>query len=211
MNVAIYSESPADEAAIRILVDAILGTATNVVEHIRIRPSGWPSVVQALPGIVAHLCFHRPDADGLVVVADSDNSPVHREPAGPDVPCNLRCRLCEIHQTLAREIARIGATAPRSPLKTAVGVASPAIEAWLLAGMGVHVTESAWSRGIETGQFAFTKQELKQKLYGTTRPSLRLETERMVEAAHRVAKDLPMLERIYPSGFGALSRSLRAW
>jgi hypothetical protein len=210
MNVAIYSESPADEAAIRVMVDAILGRATDIVEHVRIRPNGWTVVLQALPSILRYLHFHRPDADGLVIVVDSDESPIHQGPPAP-TPCDAECRLCQINGIIAREVAHIGAALRRPPLKTAVGVASPAIEAWLLAGLNLHVTESAWGRGMSSGQRPFTKQQLKQELYGTTRPSLDTERKRMVEAAQRVTVDIAALERIFPVGFGSLMRDLRSW
>jgi hypothetical protein len=210
MKVAIYSESPADEAAIRVMVDAVLGQATDVVEHVRIRPNGWTVVLQNLPTILRYLHFHRPDAEGLVIVVDSDESPIHRRPPAP-TPCDAGCRLCQINAIIAREVGHIGAASQRPPLKTAVGVASPTIEAWLLAGLNVHVTESAWDRGMSSGQRPFTKQQLKQELYGTTRPSLEQERKRMVEAAQRVTVDIAALERIFPTGFGSLIRDLRSW
>jgi hypothetical protein len=51
MKLAVISESPADEAAIKILVDAIVGEETELVP-LRLRPGGWPHVLQLLPPII---------------------------------------------------------------------------------------------------------------------------------------------------------------
>ena len=69
MKVAILSESPADEAAIRVLVEGILGSPINQVQA-GLRARGWPNVAQILPAIVRHLYFNT-TAEGLVVVVDS--------------------------------------------------------------------------------------------------------------------------------------------
>ena len=68
LKLALLSESPADEAALRVLVGAVLGPFTVVPPSLRAR--GWPSVEQVLPPILRHLHF-RTEADGLVVVVDS--------------------------------------------------------------------------------------------------------------------------------------------
>ncbi|HZP58845.1 MAG TPA: hypothetical protein VFB27_00875, partial [Opitutaceae bacterium] len=64
MNVAVLSESPADEAALRALVEAAFGEPVRPVTY-ALRARGWPSVAQVLPGVIRHLHFHT-DADGLV-------------------------------------------------------------------------------------------------------------------------------------------------
>jgi hypothetical protein len=52
---------------------------------------------------------------------------------------------------------------------------------------------------------------LKRLIYGTERPSLKLETERARAAAIRVAEDLGELEARFPNGFGPLAAELRRW
>ena len=56
MKLAILSESPADEAAIQVLVRDVLKQPFTVVQA-ALRARGWPSVEQVLPAIVRHLHF----------------------------------------------------------------------------------------------------------------------------------------------------------
>jgi hypothetical protein len=57
----------------------------------------------------------------------------------------------------------------------------------------------------------YTKKELKRQLYGTSHPSLAIETEAMEAAATRISKDLSSIEKLFPDGFGTLLKSLRSW
>ena len=90
MKLAIVSESPADEIAIRVLVESVLGQQVRLVTP-TLRARGWPNVAQVLPAIVRHLHFNT-DADGVVVVVDSDDTIVHN--AAHDAPgyFHPRCR-----------------------------------------------------------------------------------------------------------------------
>jgi hypothetical protein len=92
-----------------------------------------------------------------------------------------------------------------------LGVAVPTIEAWLLCGSDPHVTEAAWINGLRQGSMPYAKSELKQKLYGTSHPSLDLEIEMMSKAASRLAENLSSLESLFSQGFGALRDSLKHW
>lgn len=78
MKVAVLGESPIDEAAVRVLVEGILVRQTQQVEYFQLRSRGWPSVLRILPNVLQHL-YYRTDAEGLVVVADLDDSPLHQE------------------------------------------------------------------------------------------------------------------------------------
>ena len=93
MKIAVVSESPADEAAIKILVDAILGQETELVSAARLRPGGWPQVLQLLPSILKALHYYT-DAEGIAVVVDSDSSPVYLPNHPTDLNCHSECRLC---------------------------------------------------------------------------------------------------------------------
>jgi hypothetical protein len=77
MKVVVLSESSADEAAIRILVNGILGRETEDVSSLPLRSRGWPSVIKVLPTVIKFL-HYQTDAEALVVIADSDDSPIHR-------------------------------------------------------------------------------------------------------------------------------------
>ena len=94
MKLAILSESPADEAALRVLVEYVLGAPFTTV-HSALRARGWPSVEQVLPAILRYLHFQT-EADGLVVVVDADDSPVHTiEHEAPGYHHPL-CRICRL-------------------------------------------------------------------------------------------------------------------
>ncbi|MGA2497987.1 MAG: hypothetical protein ABSH20_09610 [Tepidisphaeraceae bacterium] len=72
MKIAVFSESSADEAAVRILAEAVLGQPIEPVagKALRRPRNGWTHVVKLLRAVILDLYF-RTDADGLIVVADS--------------------------------------------------------------------------------------------------------------------------------------------
>lgn len=208
MKLAILSESPADEAAVAVLVEAVLGQP-----FVRVQPSlrarGWPSVAQVLPSIIRHLHFNT-EADGLVVVVDSDDSVVHT-PAhdAPDYYHPL-CRMCQLRAIFRQTTKKLPAAGGRQRMLRGVGIAVPALEGWYLCGRDDTVTEAAWMAGQEAGLGPYTRRELKQRTYGTERPNLQLETEIAVKEARRHARDTRRLEHDFP-GFAALAADLRGW
>lgn len=208
MKLAILSESPADEAALGVLVGFVLGPFARV--ETRLRARGWPSVEQVLPPIIRHLHFQT-DADGLVIVVDSDDSPVHTaEHEAPNFHHPL-CRICRLRAAFRRTVRNLPPARGRERVLRAVGLAVPAIEAWLLCGRDTSVTEAAWMQGQGSGQPPYTRAQLKWKVYGTERPSLPHEIRRAVQEVSRHRGDLRRLENDFPNGFGALTRDLRAW
>ena len=210
MKVAILSESSADEAAIRIFVEGLLARSTEPVEFKGLRSRGWPSVRNLLGAIYKDL-WYRTDADALVVVADSDEAtihhPSHAEPATGPRPC----RLCELQQVERRVRGDLRPVAGRGPLRIAIGIATPAIEAWYAVGLDPHVNEPTWVQALASRQFPYTKASLKELVYGTERPSLQLETERATEAARRLTSSLNEVIERFPMGFGPLAQEIRSW
>jgi hypothetical protein len=209
VKLAILSESPADEAALRVLVEFVLGGPFTTVQA-SLRARGWPSVEQVLPSILRHLHFNT-DADGLVVVVDSDDSPVHtteHEAPGYHHPF---CRICRLRAVFRRALKNLPCAHGRERVLRAVGLAVPAIEAWYLCGRDTSVTEAAWLNGQATGRPPYTRRELKWRVYGTERPPLPLEIRRAVQEVSRHQGDLRRLENDFPQGFGSLARDLRTW
>lgn len=212
-KVAFLSESPADEAAVRVVVEGVLG---EPVEPLRpaLRARGWPSVSQVLPGVLWWL-RRVPEAFGLVVVVDSDDSPLHRREHDGNETNHPDCRLCLLRRIVRRTLhTRDPRSAQRSaPLRLAIGLAVPAIEAWYLSGQpaGEAVTETAWHDGLASGRLPYTRRELKQRVYGTMRPALAAETVRAVAAMRRMRGDFRRLENDFAGGFGALLRDLKEW
>jgi hypothetical protein len=201
MRVAILSESSADESALRILVDALLGVKTTTVD-MNLRSRGWPAVREILPTISKSLHYWT-DAEGLVVVVDSNHTYL-----SSNEPKN---RLRDFQELAQRCRQALKPVPGRVPLKIAVGVAAPAIEAWWLCKSNQQINEAAWEKGLADKHDPYSKLELKKRLYGSDYRSLELMTQKMTEAAHDVVSNLQLLENAFPSGFGSLARELRSW
>ncbi|MBI2899589.1 MAG: hypothetical protein HYY17_05350 [Planctomycetes bacterium] len=210
MKVAFFSESDADEAAIAILASAVLSQAVERVPGPALRSRGWPSVRQILATVIQHV-HYQTDASGLVVVADSNHSPAHQEAHAQLGRSDKACRMCQLREIADTAVGWLRPVAGRSPLRIAIGMAVPAIEAWYLAGKDPHVSEAVWIAGMQSGKFPYTKNDLKEKVYGTDRPSLPLEIKRAKEEATRLAASIATIETLFPGGFGSLADVLRTW
>src|SRR5215212_1976636 len=132
MKVVVLSESSADEAAIRILINGILGEETEDVPSLPLRSRGWPYVLRVLPTVIKFL-HYQTDAEAIVVIADSDDSPVHRSSHDQAGNAEVGCRLCQLRKVFKE--TKLTAITGRGELKIAVGLAVPAIEAWYLCGV----------------------------------------------------------------------------
>jgi hypothetical protein len=211
MKVAFLSESPADEAAILILTQGLLGIEIERVALPTPRTRGWKGALNAVGLAIRHL-HYRTDADALVVTLDSDESPVHRK-GGQSGLCDAKCRLCQLRAIVEAAQADVRPRQGCGPIKIGLGVAVPAIEAWCLCGTDAHITESAWIQSLPSRKFPYTKKQLKEKLYGSPNPVLELETKHLVEQARRLvdAGGLPQLEKLFPIGFGSLANEVRSW
>ncbi|MEE9296225.1 MAG: hypothetical protein V3W34_14860 [Phycisphaerae bacterium] len=208
MKLAILSEAQADEAAIRILAEGILGEKVESVAGRRIR--GWQGVLNILPVVVLD-AHYRTDADGVIVVVDSDNTPVHHPTHDKPGGQNDLCRLCILRQKIGEVQAHLHPIPAREPLRIAVGVAIPAIEAWYLCGRDTRVRESVWARYLDGQPRPYTKNELKQLIYGTDQPPLQAAVARATEEARRLVEILTSLEERFPVGFGSLANAIRGW
>jgi len=210
MKIAVVSESPADEAAIKILVDTLLAQETELVSPLRLRPGGWPHVLTLLPSIAKALHYNT-NAEGIAVVVDSDRSPVHRLGHPSDQDCHSQCRLCLLRATFRNSLATVSPISNRRTLKTAVGLAVPAIEAWYCCGLDAHVNEARWIGHLAGEKINFSKRSLKVDVYGSDQPTLQAETGSAIEAAQRLAQNIEQLSQLFPSGFGCFMADIRSW
>ena len=208
MKLAILSESPADEAALRVLIEGVLQCKAETVGK-PLRARGWPSVAQVLPAVIRHLHFNT-DADGLVVVVDSDDSVVHTARHDDPNYFHPQCRMCQLRAIFRQTAKKLPPAHGRKRVLRGVGVAVPAVEAWYLCGRDERVTEQVWVEGQTVGRIPYTRGELKWRVYGTDRPSLQLEVECALSEVSRYEKDTRRLENDFP-GFAALARDLREW
>lgn len=207
MKLALLSESPADEAALRVYVAAVLREPPQLVAP-GFRARGWPNVAQLMPAVLRHLHFNT-DADLLVVVVDSDDSVVHT--AAHDAPNYFHplCRMCQLRAVYRQTTKKLRPAHGRERVIRAVGVAVPAVEAWYLCGRDGAVSESAWIAGQTSGRQPYSRAELKWRVYGTDRPSLPQQTACAVREAERQRSDTRRIEHDFP-GFAALAADLRA-
>ena len=210
MKLAVLSESSADEAAVRILTEGVLGRQTTSISGPPIRARGWPSVREVLPSLVKHL-HYQTDAEGLILVVDSNHSPIHQPPHDLPAGADKACRYCQLSVIVDQVQSGLRSVHGRAALKIAIGLAVPCIEAWYLCGLDPHVSEAAWDRSLLSRQVPYSGKELKRRVYGTDRPSLSLETDRARAEAQRLAHNCEILESTFPSGFGALAGRLHSW
>ena len=212
MKVAVLSESPADEAAVRVFIEALLGQPTETPGMPPLRTRGWPRVCEDIPRTLKHL-HYRTDANAFVVVVDSDRSPLHAPASQEHCPCDNECRWCLLSRIVDDTLAQLRERTGVPPIKVAIGVAVPQIEAWYLVGQDPGVSEASWSNAVQVGRFPYEGKRLKQLVYSTDRPSLDLETARALEESRRITEEglLPQLVRLFPIGFGALAEAIKKW
>jgi len=131
MKVAILGESPADETAIRILVDGILSKQTQPISlsSLRARVPSVDAVFRTLPAVLRELHYNQPDAEALVVVVDSDYSPLHQPTHEQLGGFERKCRLCKMRQIVAQVQSQLRPLSGRPLIKTALGLAVPTVEA----------------------------------------------------------------------------------
>jgi hypothetical protein len=208
MKLVVLSESPEDEAAVRILVDGVLGIQT---EHVAppYRARGWSQLVGVLPAVLKQLHYHT-DADALAVIVDSDASASHRLAHVPHDGANQKCRLCQLRLVADQVQNGLTRIPGRAPLKTAFGLAVPALEAWLLCGLDPRAIEATLIQRSDARTRAFRFQ-LKLDVYGTDRPSSEVRMMRAIEGARRLVQNLDEFERCFPDGFGSFARDIRSW
>ena len=195
MRVAILSESDFDESVARILVDAVIGPTEAFPVPLRTR-GGWTVVRANAPWIARQL--HFAGADGLVVIADSDLS---------EVSPNF-VRRDDVSSAIGDALRDLPPRAGLPPLRTAVGIAVPAIEARLLAGAG---DRDVGEPGIAARGRSPDGAELKRRLYGQDRAPSSVRRERGLDAARLLAATLDRVQQRFPAGLGALCADLRAW
>ncbi len=82
-----------------------------------------------------------------------------------------------------------------------------------MIGINPHVSEATWIRKQNGERITYNRMRLKQEVYGTNRPSLKIETERAIEESTRIVEN-KLLERLkedFPYGFGSLVDEINEW
>jgi hypothetical protein len=209
MKIGYYCESPADQAAMAVFTQGILGEPPEPI-NMDLEAHGVTGVFSALDGVFRGVHYNS-DAEGLVIVVDCDDTelhdPSHDAPGGDEE----RCRLCRARKIIAKAQKKLKARQGRPELKVAIGLAVPAIEAWYLAGKNRQVGEAASRQAGAPGRLPFTRLQLKQMVYGTDRPFRELEIECAVKETRRIICDLKAIDTAFPAGFGLMANEIRSW
>ena len=209
MKIGILSESDIDEAAYKILVESVLGQSVDLYKDYRDR-GGWFTAKKMVQWIMRQL--HFAGADGFVFIGDSDSTPPHTADHETHADGDPKCRLCQIKKLVAKTLADLPPRAGRPPLKIAVGMATPVIEAWLLSGDDPHCTEARFRDDHLNGRLTHqTRLDLKKQKYGSLKASSDIRMQRTLTNAHRIARDIEQLEQRFQFGFGHLRNDLAQW
>lgn len=209
MKIVFFGESPADQAALAVFTEGILGKAPEIVD-MGLEGHGVTGVLRTLAGIYRGV-YYNSDAEGLVVVVDGDDTELHDPDHDKTTEGGKGCRLCQVRKIIAQAREQLKARPGRPGLKVAIGVAVPAIEAWYLVGKEHQVGEAAWRVGVAANRLPFTRPKLKELVFGTTRPSLEQETECAVREARRIIGNIKAIETAFPAGFGLMASEIRSW
>jgi hypothetical protein len=209
MKIGFYCESPADQAAMAVFTEAILGQPPEPI-NMDLEARSVSELLDSLDGVFRGV-YYLSDADGLVIVVDSDDTELHD--LAHDTPGTVveNCRLCQVRRIIRRARSQLKPRPGRRELKVAIGLAVPAIEAWYLVGVNHEVGESGWKAALASGKRRFTRPRLKELVYGTHRPSLEHMTERALTEARRIAQNMKLIETAFPVGFGLMAQEIRSW
>jgi hypothetical protein len=208
MKIGFYCESPADRVAMAVFTEGILGEPPEPI-CMDLEAHSVPGFFAALDGVFRGVHYNS-DAEALVIVVDCDDKEPHDQNHNA-IEDGERCRLCQARKIIDRARKQLKPRQGRPELKVAIGLPVPTIEAWYLVGKNPQVGEAAWHVGLNSGHRPFNRQQLKELVYGTDRPSLELETERAVEEARRIIQDINAIETAFPNGFGSMATEVRSW
>jgi len=219
MKVAVVSESGVDEAVVQALVRAVLPYQVEFTT-VRRRAGGVGELLSRFE-IIVKQCWYRLAVDGLVCVLDADMTVVHREAASGWEPlstrtstvemCGSECRLCRLRRAWNRLFAARHAPHGVFPVRVALGLAVPSIEAWLLADDPRPVSEVQWI-ALPSDRKQSLKATLKQRVFGHT---LGFDRQEQI-ASEKIERllstcGIERLKDLFPDGLGALIRDLESW
>src|SRR5438128_10665418 len=125
MKIGYYCESPADQAALAVFTEGILGTPPEPI-NMDLEAHSVPAFFSALDGVFRGVHYNS-DAEGLVIVVDSDDKDLHSA-AHDSSGGSENCRYCQVRKIIDRARNQLKPVAGRSGLKVTIGVAVPAIE-----------------------------------------------------------------------------------
>lgn len=211
MKVAFFSESKADETVLKNFVEEISEAEIeekDIRKNLQFRSSSH--LIKNLP-VVIRSVHYSSDADFLVISSDSDDTPVHI--AQHETIENEQCHLCCLQKIVQKSLAELQDFEGKQMLKIAIGIPVPAIEAWLLFGKNLHVSENYWIRFQNGEKIRYDRKKLKVELYGGDRIPEVKRIEISLKAIQRIVENdlLEGLEENFPQGFGKMADEVRNW
>jgi hypothetical protein len=209
MKVGFLCESPSNQKAMAIFAEGLLGAPPEPI-GMSLEAHGVTGVFRILDGVFRGVHYNS-DADALVIVVDSDDSELHEIGHENTENASEKCRLCQARRVIRRAQTQLKPRPSGAPLKVAIGLAVPAIEAWYLVGKEHQVGEAAWRVGLTEGRVPFTRRQLKQIVYGTDHPSVERETQCALTEARRIIGNVNAIELAFPAGFGLMANEIRSW
>jgi len=211
IRLAVLAESEADAKAVHILTRGILGAETERTAGDWELPLGWPHIKDVARKAI-RVCHERNLADGLVLVADSDDDPIHAADGGHLGGKADECRFCQLQNIARKAVESLRLTGGHRPPQVAIAIATPTIEAWYLCGRSSIANEEACLNALKAGNTSKAlRLRLKKDVYGSDRVGRHKQFLRAVEEAERLCGDLAQLEHCFPRGFGTFAMQLRAW
>lgn len=208
MKIAFFSESITDEAILKIFVEGILGEEVEPIDLPNtITQRSSSGVDKYLPNVLRGV-YYWTNAEVLVVVSDSDDTPVHVEEHERQE--NLKCRLCQLRKAVFETLSELKGD---KTFRVAIGVPVPAIEAWYLYGKNPQVYELTWLRKQNGEKITYDRIKLKEEVYISTHAPLETKIILAEKEAKRIVENglLDDLERAFPYGFGSLANEIRSW
>jgi hypothetical protein len=209
LRLALLTEAGTDDVVAQTIVQFLSGRPTEIVTPLIAPARGWPAVRDQVPGFVKGAYYHT-DADAIVVLVDSDLSTPHS--AEHDTVGAVRgCRLCELRTMVRETLSGVSPVTGRAMPRTAVGVAVPAIEAWLLAGLDSRASEASWAQAQREARFFQIKRALKLAAYGAARVGEQVAIPRARHLILEALRKGDLLRQSFPAGFGAFADDILAW
>src|SRR5438128_8941863 len=117
MKIGYYCESPADQAALAVFTEGILGTPPEPI-NMDLEAHSVPAFFSALEGVFRGVHYNS-DAEGLIVVVDCDDKEVHdtKHDTSKD---GENCRLCQARGIIDRTRNQLKPRQARPELKVAI-------------------------------------------------------------------------------------------
>ena len=100
MKFVFFGESPADQAAVAVFAEGILGQPPETID-MGLEGHGVTGVLNTLAGVFRGV-YYNSDAEGLVVVVDCDDTELHSPEHDKPGDGGEKCRLCQAREIIGQ-------------------------------------------------------------------------------------------------------------